>query len=136
MGLVSGRSLSSAPAASMETIKKFVKELGEVAEVIKAARDDFNEVVNENEEIIKIDESIKALREEKAEIIKTNPVIAGYKTKLEEAIEDKKQLIDDAKRDSVPRGEIELSIRALKKDLDIDLSTDIYRNIADMIDVD
>ena len=122
---------SSAPK---EVIRKFVKDLSEVTQNIKDAREDRNEVINSDDEVQKMDEEIKGTRESRREYIKGNTVIQGYEEKLQEAIEDRRQLVADAKQDGVPRGEIDLAIRALKKDIDIGLSTEIYTNIADLVD--
>ena len=117
----------------METIKKFVIDLAEVAQSIKDARDDKNEVINSNDEIKTVDDSIKKLREERKELIDDNPVIQGCEVKLQEAMEDKRQLISDAKDDGVPRKEIDLAIKALKKDIDLNISIEVYANIADLV---
>jgi DNA repair exonuclease SbcCD ATPase subunit len=136
MGLAVSKPLveKTTPVASMETIKKFVKELAEVAQTIKDARDDRNEIINENDEIKKLDEDIKTLKEERKETIANNPVIQGYEEKLQEAMEDKRQLIADAKDDGVPRKEIDAAIKMLKKDIDPELTTEVYSNIADLVD--
>ena len=136
MGVIAGQPLveKKTPVASKETIRKFVKDLAEVSQTVKDARGDMNEVIKSNDEIQKIDEQIKQLREERKEYIKDNAVIQGYRDILQDAVEDRRQLIFDAKQDGVPRGEIDLAIKALKKDLDIDLATEMYTNIADLVD--
>jgi len=127
--------LAPTPAvADKATIRKFVKDLAEVGEAIKDARSDLKEAIDSNNDIENIDEQIKALREERKELIANNAVIAGYKDILNDATEDRRQLVSDAKQDGVPRGEIDLAIKALKKDLDLAKSTEIYANIADLID--
>ena len=120
--------------ANKATIRKFVKDLAVVAETIKDARSDMKEAVDSNEDIQSLDEKIKLLREERSEIITNSPVIQGYKDVVNDATEDKRQLVSDAKQDGVPRGEIDLAIKALKKDLDMVVSTEIYANIADLVD--
>jgi SMC interacting uncharacterized protein involved in chromosome segregation len=134
MGLVSGQKLKETEIASMETIKKFVKDLSEVGKAIKDARDDRNEIINENDEVSKLDEDIKILKEERKELIDGNPVIQGYEEKLQEAMEDKRQLIADAKDDGVPRKEIDAAIKMLKKDIDPELTTEVYTNISDLVE--
>ena len=132
MGLIGGKSLQE--PATIETIRHFVKSLNEVAENIKTARDDLKEIISSNEEIEKLDEEIKGLKEERKKIIENSPVISGYLDALDEAVEAKNQLMEDAKRDNIPRGEISVAINMLKKDLDIEISTDVYKNISDLVD--
>jgi len=120
--------------ADKSAVRKFVTDLAEVAETIKDARSDLKEAINSNDDIIAIDEKIKLLREERKEVILASATIQGYANVLGDATEDKRQLISDAKQDGVPRGEIDLAIKALKKDLDMTVSTEIYANIADLIE--
>jgi len=124
----------AATVADNATIRKFIKDLQEVSLTIKDARSDMKEAVVSNDEVKSIDEKIKLLREDRADLISNNPVIQGYKDILGDAVEDRRQLISDAKEDGVPRGEIDLAIKALKKDLDLTRSAEIYANIADLID--
>lgn len=120
--------------ASNETIRKFVKDLAEVADTISDARSDMKEAIESNNEIENLDEKIKLLKEERKDLILNSSVIQGYKEILDDAKEDRRQLISDAKRDGVPRGEINLAIKALKSDIDITVSSKIYSNIADLVD--
>lgn len=127
--------LASKPAvADSATIRKFVKDFAEVSETIKDARDDVREAISSNEEIKKIDEQIKKLREERKDVIDTNPVIRGYRDILDDAMDDRRQLISDANNDGVPRKEIDLAIKALKSDIDISVSAEIYSSISDLVD--
>ena len=117
-----------------EMIRKFYKELGEVSETIKEARKVLKDAISENEEIQGIDEEIKALKERRKEIISTNPILVEYKGHVDDAVSDRKDLIADAKSDGIPQGEISLAEKALKKDLDMKISTEIYANIADLVE--
>jgi SMC interacting uncharacterized protein involved in chromosome segregation len=134
MGVVAGISLSEQVVASKETIRKFVKDLAEVAESIKDAREDRNEAIKTNDEVQRIDDQIKTLREERRDYIKANPVIQGYEEVLREAMEDRRQLIADAKQDGVPRKEVDTAIKMLKKDIDPEIAVEMYANIADLVD--
>lgn len=120
--------------ADSEVIRRFVTELAGVSETVKDARDDMKEAVNSNELIMALDEQIKELRDERKEMIADDPVIQGYKDVLDDATEVKRQLISDAKHDGVPRKEIAEAIVMLKKDVDPELTTDIYSKIADLIE--
>jgi len=119
--------------ADRNTIRAFVRNLDEVSEKIKEARDDLKEAISSNDEIETIDDEIKKLRERRKEIISESPVIKSYKEIVEECIEEKKQLIYDAKQDGVPRKEIGLAIKALKQDIDMAVSTEVYSSIADLV---
>jgi len=120
--------------ADKSTIRQFVKDLGELSSKIKDAKSELREAILSNDEIQNIDDQIKQLKEERKSIIENSTVIQGYVEIVNEAIDERKQLISDAKQNGVPRGEIDLAIRALKKDIDISASVDIYTNIADLVE--
>jgi uncharacterized coiled-coil DUF342 family protein len=121
-------------AADRTTIRQFVKDLGELSSKIREAKTELREAISSNDEIQNIDDQIKQLKEERKSIIENSSVIQGYVEIVNEAIDERKQLISDAKQNGVPRGEIDLAIRALKKDIDISASVDIYTNIADLVE--
>ena len=61
-------------------------------------------------------------------------------TEIDEEIsslrDDKKELISDfVDTHNVPKKEVMLAIRMLKSDVDPELTSDVYANIADLIDV-
>ena len=120
--------------ADKTVVRQFVKDLGGISEKIRDAKTELREAILSNDEIQSIDEQIKQLREERKNIINTNAVIQSYTQIVDEAVEEKRQLISDAKQDGVPRGEIDLAIRALKKDIDMTVSVEVYANIADLIE--
>lgn len=120
--------------ADRSAVRQFVKDLGKAAEKIKDARADLKEAIDSNDEIQSIDEQIKQLREERKALINNSTVIQSYVEIVNEAIDEKRQIISDAKDNGVPRGEIDLAIRALKKDLDMKISTEVYTNIADLVE--
>lgn len=122
------------PVADKERIRRFVKDLAEVTETVSDAQNDLREVIAGIDEVTAIDEQIKALRLEKKELLLNHTVIQSYVEVLQEAMEDKRAVIADAKADGVPKGEIDLAIKALKKDLDLTVSVEIYSSIADLID--
>jgi predicted nucleic acid-binding Zn-ribbon protein len=125
--------LSEKKEITPEAIRRFYKELGEVTETIKAARDALKEAVSDNEEITGIDEEIATLKERRKEIIETNPVLVGYKGELDDATGDRKDLVADAKRDGIPRKEITTAEKMLKGDIDPEVTTEVYLNIADLV---
>lgn len=120
--------------ADNTAIRNFVRDLSMVAATIKDAREDYNEAVKTNEEVISIDEKIKALKEERKDVIMNSSVIQGYQEVLDDATEVKRQLISDAKQDGVPRKEIDEAIKMLKGDIDPQITTEIYANISDLVD--
>lgn len=122
------------PVADKARIRRFVKDLAEVSETVASAQGDLKEAIAGIDEVTEIDEQIKALRLERKELLLNHTVVQSYVQVLEEAMDDKKAVIADAKADGVPKGEIDLAIKALKKDLDLAVSVEIYANIADLID--
>lgn len=122
------------PVADQARIRRFVKDLAEVAEAVADAQNDLKEVIAGIDEVTNIDEQIKALRAQRKELLLNHTVVQSYVQVLDEALEDKKAVISDAKSDGVPKGEIDIAIKALKKDLDMAKATEIYGSIADLID--
>lgn len=117
-----------------EAIRRFYKELEEINYTVKEYRAALKEALDSNEEIEQIDSEIKSLRERKKELLETNTVLVGYKSQLDDAIKDRKDLIKDAKRDGIPRKEIREAERMLKSDIDPSVTSEIYTNIADLVD--
>ena len=117
-----------------EAVRKFVRELAELTEKVKDARDALKEAIKENDDIERIDSDIKALREERKQVLATNGILVSYADELADATEERKQLIDDAKQDGIPRNEIDFAIKMLKKNVDPSVTTEIFKNIADLVD--
>ncbi len=127
--------LSPEPKVADKTaVRNFVKDLGAISSKIKEAKSELREAILSNDDIQRIDDEIKQLREERKNAITNSAVIQGYVEIVNEHVEEKRQLISDAKQNGVPRDEIDLAIRALKKDIDISASVDIYTNIADLVE--
>lgn len=119
--------------ADRATIRKFVKDLEEIGEKVKEARDDLKEVVLSNEEVQRIDEEIKTLRANRKKVIEESTVIQSYVDELNDVLEEQKQILADAESDGVPKKEINLAIKALKTDIDISVATQVYSEIADLV---
>jgi hypothetical protein len=122
------------PEITPEAIRRFYREFGEVSETIKTARAALKEVVEQNGEINSIDDEIAVLKERRKEIIETNAVLVGYKGELDDAVSDRKDLVRDAKRDGMPRKEIATAEKMLKSDIDPTITTQVYGNIADLVE--
>lgn len=120
--------------ADKTTIRQFVKDLHGLGDKIKTAKADLREAITDSDEIQQIDEEIKELKARRKAAIDNNSVIQGYIEIVKEALEEKSQLVSDAKQNGVPKDEIDLAIRALKKNIDISASVDIYANIADLVE--
>lgn len=120
--------------ADRTAIRNFVKDVAEISEKVKTAQDALKEVVNSHDRIQEIDEQIKALREERKQVIEESEVIQSYAAELKEILEEKQQIIDTAKQNGVPKKEVDMAIKALKTDVNTVILTDIYINIADLID--
>jgi predicted nuclease with TOPRIM domain len=117
-------------------IRNFVKDLYDVDEKIKEARAALKEETTSNSKIKEIDEEIKDLKDARKKFLEENQVISDLKKELDDFISEKKDIIDNAKTNGIPSGEIKIAITALKKDLDMEVSTSIYANIADLVSVD
>lgn len=124
----------STKVADKGQIRKFVKDMIEITEKLQDAQSDLKEAISSHEEVTSIDEEIKALRERRKQIIEESTVIQGFTDVVNEVLEEKQQIISDAKQDNIPKSEIDLAIKALKKNIDMSISTEIYANIADLID--
>jgi type III secretion system FlhB-like substrate exporter len=61
-------------------------------------------------------------------------VYKEYLTNVQVLKEEKKSLIEDAKEKGIPKKEIDLATKALKQDIDMTTSTEIYANIADLVE--
>lgn len=122
------------PAADKAAIRQFVKDLYKAASEINDAKAELKEAILSNNDIQHIDEQIKELRDQRKKIITESSVIQSYADSVKSAVNDKRQLISGAKQNGVPKDEIDLAIRALKKDIDISASVDIYANIADLVE--
>ncbi len=117
-----------------DMVRNFVREFSEASDAVKEARASLKEAESENDDIERIDDEIKALKEERKSLLETNPVLAAYATKLKEATEDRKQLVADAKTDGIPKKEIDTAIKMLKGDIDPDITTEVFTNIADLVE--
>lgn len=117
-----------------EAVRKFVRELAELSNKVKEARDALNQAIKDSDEIERIDSEIKTLKDERKQTIATNGVLVSYADELADATEERKQLIDDAKQDGIPRAEIDFAIKMLKKNVDPSVTTEIFKNIADLVD--
>ena len=120
--------------ATPEMIRSFVKELAEADEVIAEKRSALKEALDGIDEYTKMKEEAKTLRESIKNFMETNEVILSYTQEINEAKEEKKDIIRTAKMNGVPKKEIDEAIRMLKKDVDPTMTSEIYTNIADLID--
>ncbi len=93
----------------METVRIFEEEKEEKAEAQSFNMDSVRSMVRQMSEI---DEQIAELRDDKKELI-----------------------ADFVESHDVPKKEVMLAIRMLKSDIDPEVTTDVYANIADLVDV-
>jgi uncharacterized coiled-coil DUF342 family protein len=129
-----GISLDDDREVSVESVRRFVKDLDELTGKVKDARSELKEAVQSNDEIEKIDDSIKSLRDDRKQVIATNAVLVSYANILSDTLDERKQLIDDAKSDGIPHKEIDIAIKMLKSDVAPDVVTQIFTNIAHLVD--
>ena len=93
----------------MENVRIFEEEKEEKAEVKSFDMDSVRSMVRQMSEI---DDQITELRDDKKELI-----------------------ADFVESHDVPKKEVMLAIRMLKSDIDPEVTTDVYANIADLVDV-
>ncbi len=117
-----------------EMIRLFVKELAEADEIIAEKRAELKKALDGMDDYVKLRDEAKALRESIKNFLETNEVVLSYTEEVNAAKEEKKDIIRTAKMNGVPKKEIDEAIRMLKKDVDPKMTTEIYTNIADLID--
>jgi len=122
------------PTATTDQIRNFVKEAKTLDEKIREKRRLFVEEIKANDKIIEIDEELKRLKAERKEFIETSMAFEKVRGELDDLMTEKKQLISDAKDDGVPQKEITEAIKMLQKDIDPQVTTEIYSNISDLVD--
>jgi uncharacterized protein (UPF0335 family) len=66
--------------------------------------------------------------------VESHTVYKEYSSKLDQLKEDKKDLVSEAKTNGIPKKEIDTAIKMLKSDIDPDSTTEIYANIADLVE--
>lgn len=119
---------------SMEEIREFITEVTEVDEAIKRARAELSQALDGDDKLEELKDAAKAARNALKSYVETHPVYKEYTAKIDQLKEDKKDLIADAKTNGIPKKEIDIAIKALKQDISLEDSTEIYTNIADLIE--
>lgn len=119
---------------SMEEIREFITEVTEVDEAIKRARAELSQALDGDDKLEELKDAAKAARDALKSYVETHPVYKEYTAKIDQLKEDKKDLIADAKTNGIPKKEIDIAIKALKQDISLEDSTEIYTNIADLIE--
>ncbi len=124
---------SEKTTVSVDDVRKFVSEIFELNSSIKSAKNELKKAMEEDPQL----ENLKAVVTQAKQGLKTylenHTVYKDYSQKIEDLITEKKDLIAEAKDNGIPRGEIDIAIKALKRDLDLSTSTEIYSNIADLV---
>lgn len=119
---------------SIEEIREFISEVTEVNEAIKRARAELNDALDGDEKLDELKEAAKAARAALKTYVDTHAVYKEYTSKIEQLKEDKKDLVADAKTNGIPKKEIDTAIKMLKSDIDPDSTTEIYKEVADLVD--
>lgn len=125
---------SQATTVSMDDVRSFITAVLEVNETISAARADLKKALEEDEQIDILKVSIDMAKETLEKYIEGHSVYKAYKEKIEFLKEEKSNLIAEAKEQGMPKKEIDVAIKALKSDIDLDVSTEIYANVSDLIE--
>jgi hypothetical protein len=119
---------------SIEEIREFISEVTEVNEAIKKARAELNEALDGDDKLDELKDAAKAARDALKSYVETHAVYKEYTARIDQLKEDKKDLVADAKTNGIPKKEIDIAIKALKQDISLEDSTEIYTNIADLIE--
>lgn len=131
---LSANKKSEKTTVTVEDVREFVEEVAEVDASIKRARAELKDAIEEDEKIEEFKESIKRTREALKSYVEGHTVYKEYQTKIDTLKEDKRDIVSNAKTKGIPKKEIDTAIRMLKSDIDPDSTTEIYSNIADLID--
>ena len=119
--------------ATTEQVRTFVKEAKILNEKIKEKKQLFNEDVKSSDKIIELDDDIKRLQTERKEYIETSLAFEKIRGEINDLVEERKQLLNDASTDGIPKKEIDEAIKMLQKDIDPTVCTEVYKVIGDLV---
>lgn len=125
---------SDKTTVTIEEIRKFVEDISDIDNSIKAARGELKNALDEDEKIDELKDQIKLAQQGLKTYVESHTVYKEYSARLDILKEDKRDIVSEAKTSGIPKKEIDLAIKALKSDIDIQESTEIYANISDMIE--
>jgi uncharacterized protein (UPF0335 family) len=125
---------SQATTVSMDDVRKFISEINEVSELSKAARKQLKDSMDGDEKIKELKDLLDEAKGKLKSYIDTHTVYKEYVDQVEKLKEQKKDIIADAKTFGIPKKEIDVAIKALKSDIDLDSASEIYAEIADLVE--
>lgn len=125
---------SNKTTVSIEEIREFVESAKDLNEGIKNARAELKKALDEDEKIDELKEVAKQARATLKGYIDNHPVYREYTQRIEDLKTEKADLVAEAKSNGVPKKEIDTAIKMLKGDIDPDSTTEIYTNIADLVE--
>ena len=125
---------SDKTTVSVEEIRQFVEDVASINELIKNANTELKSALTDDDKVEELKEGVKTARSVLKTYVDSHTVYKAYSDKLTQLKADKRDLISDGKTNGIPKKEIDLAIKALKQDIDMTESTEIYSNIADLVD--
>ena len=119
---------------SMEEIRKFITDMAEMNLAIKTAKTELKTALEEDLKLDELKDVAKQARQAVKTYIESHTVYKEYIEKLETLISEKKDMIADAKVNGIPKKEIDIAVKALRSDIDLNTSTEIYASISDLVE--
>lgn len=124
---------SERTTVTMEEVREFVSNVSEANEAIKKAKAELSQALDGDEKLNQLKDAARIAREALKSYVDSHTVYKEYTEKIEKLKEDRKDLIADAKSNGIPKKEIDVAIKALKQDISLEDSSEIYGNIADLV---
>lgn len=119
---------------SIDDIRSFIGAVEDMNQDLKQAKQELKKAIDGDIRLEELKLELKAVKESMKKYVEEHNVYKEYLQKVEQIKEEKKDLIADAKEKGIPKKEIDLATKALKQDIDMSASTEIYANIADLVE--
>lgn len=130
---ISANKTSMKTTVSSDDIRTFVEQLNDSNEALKKARGELKKAVDGDEKIKELKATIESAKDVLNTYMQSHTVYKEYFSQIDKMTEEKKDLIDAAKDNGIPKKEIDTAIKMLKSDIDPDSTTEIYSAIADLV---
>jgi predicted nucleic acid-binding Zn-ribbon protein len=125
---------SDATTVSMDDVRKFIQEINDNSDQIKEARRQLKKAIEGDETLEELNQVLDAAKQKVKVYLETHTVYKEYLDQVEKLKELKKDIIADAKTLGIPKKEIDVAVKALKQDISLDSASEIYAEIADLVE--
>lgn len=125
---------SDATTVSMDDVRKFIQEINDNSDQIKEARRQLKKAIEGDETLEELNQTLDAAKQKVKVYLETHTVYKEYLDQVEKLKELKKDIIADAKTLGIPKKEIDVAVKALKQDISLDSASEIYAEIADLVE--